>query len=118
MKILDFGMAKLREGEGLTRAGDLVGTPLYMAPERAVPGYRADGRSDLYSLGVVLYRLCTGAYPFTGETTEALFRSVAKDRPVPVAVRNPEVPPVLSDLIDRMLRKAPPGPPGRRAGGR
>jgi serine/threonine protein kinase len=108
VKLLDFGMAKPHEGGGgLTRAGDVVGTPLYMSPERAVPGYKPDPRSDLFSLGVVLYRLCTGTFPFLGNTTANLFKAVATTRPVSTKKKNAEVPAVLSKLIDKLLEKRP-----------
>src|SRR6185369_10202243 len=105
---LDFGMARLQEQtDGLTRAGDIIGTPLYMSPERTITGHKIDGRADIFSLGVVLYRLSTGQLPFTGETTASLFQSMAKEKPVPVHVKNKDMPESLSKLIDKMMEKKP-----------
>jgi len=113
VKILDFGMARLQEQtNGLTRAGDIIGTPLYMSPERTVSGFKVDGRADIFSLGVVLYRLCTGVLPFSGQSTASLFQAMAKERPVPVIKKNPETPEALSKLIDRMVEKKPSNRPG------
>jgi serine/threonine protein kinase len=93
----------------VTASGVVVGTPAYMAPEQA-GGERVDPRSDLFSLGCVLYRLCTGQTPFRGRTALALLRALAVDTPRPPRERNPAVPPALNALILRLLEKEP----GRR----
>jgi serine/threonine protein kinase len=103
IKILDFGLSRaVTEESALTHSGVTVGTPAYMAPEQAA-GRPLDSRCDLYSLGVVLYRMCTGQLPFPTE------------RPLPVRGLNPEVPPRLSDLITRLLSRDPAGRPGSAA---
>lgn len=107
IKILDFGLARLQtEDVHLTQTGLVVGTPSHMAPEQAGGGV-VDERCDLFSLGVVLYRLCSGQQPFRGETTMALLTSLAVDAPRSVRSLNPEVPAELSELIDRLLEKRP-----------
>jgi urea transport system substrate-binding protein len=107
VKILDFGLARPSDNlAGLTRTGDVVGTPHYMAPEQA-RGERVDGRSDLFSLGVVLYRLCTGRLPFRGNTVSAILTALAVDQPTPVKVLNPALPRELADLVMRLLEKDP-----------
>jgi serine/threonine protein kinase len=107
VKILDFGMARLQEQtQGLTRHGIVVGTPLYMSPEQA-SGSKIDGRSDLFSLGVVLYELCTGKLPFQGETAVGVMSALASENPPPVREVNPEIPKKLSRIIDRLLAKLP-----------
>jgi serine/threonine protein kinase/Leucine-rich repeat (LRR) protein len=107
VKILDFGLARVgTEDVHLTRSGAIVGTPAYMSPEQA-RGEKVDGRTDLFSLGCVLYRLCTGAMPFAGDTTMGLLLALAMDHPKPVRDVNPEIPTALSDLVMRLLAKTP-----------
>jgi anti-sigma factor RsiW len=107
VKILDFGLARAGTDDvHLTRSGAVVGTPAYMAPEQA-RGEPVDARCDLFSLGCVLYKVCTGVTPFTGDNTMALLTSLAVDTPKPVRDLNPGVPPGLADLVTRLLEKDP-----------
>jgi eukaryotic-like serine/threonine-protein kinase len=107
VKILDFGLARVGTDDvHLTRSGAIVGTPAYMSPEQA-RGEKVDERTDLFSLGCVLYRLCTGAMPFAGDTTMSLLLALAMDHPKTVRDVNPEIPAALSDLVMRLLAKAP-----------
>lgn len=107
VKILDFGLARETGGDAqLTETGILVGTPAFLSPEQA-RGKRADFRSDLFSLGCVLYRMCTKELPFRGENTLDQLAALAADRPTPVPDLNPRVPGALSDLIMELLAKAP-----------
>jgi eukaryotic-like serine/threonine-protein kinase len=107
VKILDFGLARdLETASGLTQAGEIVGTPHYMAPEQA-RNKNLDPRTDLYSLGCVLYRMVTGRLPFAGETLVATLTAIAVDSPTPVRELNPHVPPALADLIHKLLAKDP-----------
>jgi serine/threonine protein kinase/WD40 repeat protein len=107
VKILDFGLARNTGGEThLTQQGSIVGTPAYMAPEQAT-GEKIDARCDLFSLGCVLYRLCTGDVPFKGTDTIAILVAVATDKPKPPRELNADVPPALSDLIMQLLEKKP-----------
>lgn len=105
VKILDFGLARpAADDTQLTGTGAVLGTPAYMSPEQA-RSEPVDHRTDLFSLGIVLYRMTTGSAPFRGATTMALLTSLAVDTPpAPVAV-NPQVPPALSDLVMRLLAK-------------
>jgi serine/threonine protein kinase/Leucine-rich repeat (LRR) protein len=109
VKILDFGLARA-EAEGqqqhLTRTGNIVGTPAYMAPEQAL-GEPVDGRTDLFSLGCVLYQLATGELPFQGPTTMAVLTALAVKEPKPPGALNPEVPPELNELILHLMAKRP-----------
>jgi eukaryotic-like serine/threonine-protein kinase len=116
VKILDFGLARQEQEDAhLTGSGTVVGTPSYMSPEQA-RGERVDHRSDLFSLGGVLYTLCTGRQPFSGKTAMAVLTSLAVDQPPPVSQLNPVVAPALTDLIDRLLSKRPDQrPPSARA---
>ena len=107
VKILDFGLARAAEGDSqLTQIGVIVGTAAYMAPEQAKSS-RIDNRADLFSLGCVLYRLCSGRLPFQGRDTTELLISVAMDTPTPVHELNPELPPNLSRLVMKLLAKKP-----------
>ena len=107
VKILDFGIAKLTGAAAdLTRAGSTVGTPAYMAPEQ-MRGDEVDARSDLWSLGVVLYEMLAGRRPFPGEHASMVREAVLNQQPEPLAQRCPEVPPVLEKLTAGLLAKNP-----------
>jgi serine/threonine protein kinase len=112
IKILDFGIARLVEGEQTPRTdpGRVIGTASFMAPEQA-RGETVDHRSDLFSLGCILYRMVTGRPPFQGNNPLAVLAALATDTPEPVLDLNPEAPPGLADLIDRLLVKDPNGRP-------
>jgi urea transport system substrate-binding protein len=106
VKILDFGLARPVQSAGLTEIGDVVGTPSYMSPEQARAD-AVDGRSDLFSLGVVLYQLCTGQLPFKGKSVTAVLTALALNQPVALRDLNPNVPPDLADLVMQLLEKDP-----------
>lgn len=108
IKVTDFGIAHIDDPDGqqMTRAGEILGTPIYMAPEQVL-GQTVDGRSDLYSLGVILYELTTGRRPFQGDNLAAIFRAITNDEPVPPSQINSAVPPALSSLILKAMAKKP-----------
>ncbi|MBA4187703.1 MAG: hypothetical protein C0467_06750 [Planctomycetaceae bacterium] len=107
VKILDFGLARLASGEtSLTSTGLVVGTPNYMSPEQAA-GLDLDGRSDLFSLGCVLYAMLVGVLPFPGNTAMAVMMSLASQTPPRVDETNPEIPREVADLVARLLKKKP-----------
>ena len=107
VKVLDFGLAKpIGADTELTKSGAVVGTPAYMSPEQA-RGARVDHRTDIYSLGAVLYKLLTGRNPFVGEHVMAVLTALAVDEPTPVRELNPNVPPALADLVSQLLAKKP-----------
>ncbi len=111
VKILDFGLARAAIGDDqLTPAGGILGTPAYMAPEQA-RGEDVDARCDLFSLGVVLYRMTTGVAPFEAPTHSAALLKVATHHPAPPHTTDPSVPAALSDLVMRLLAKEPAGRP-------
>jgi serine/threonine protein kinase/WD40 repeat protein len=111
VKVLDFGLARaLNAGEPLTRQGSILGTPAYMSPEQA-SGEPVDARSDLFSLGCVLYRMTTGQLPFQGKDAVSTLLSVARDTPAAPSAVNPEASPELSAFILKMLSKDPAGRP-------
>jgi serine/threonine protein kinase len=107
VKILDFGLARqTKDDTNLTKSGVLLGTPAYMSPEQA-RGKPAEARSDLFSLGCVLYRLCAGREPFRSDNTLAQLAALVADHPTPIRELNPRVPPPLADLITQLLAKEP-----------
>jgi serine/threonine protein kinase/predicted RNA-binding Zn-ribbon protein involved in translation (DUF1610 family) len=106
VKVTDFGLARMVADVGLTQAGVVAGTPEYMAPEQA-RGEQVDHRSDLFSLGGVLYACCTGLPPFRGPTALAVLRQVGDEAPTPVRSLNPGVPAWLEGLIARLMAKDP-----------
>ena len=106
--VTDFGIARAIEaGTRLTITGNALGTPGYMSPEQAVGEREVDGRSDIYSLGVLAYQMVTGRLPFTGGNTMALLLKHVNERPQPVVEVRPETPRALRDAIERALMKAP-----------
>ncbi len=110
VKILDFGIAKLTSGEGLahrTSTGTAMGTPLYMSPEQCEGARAVDHRSDIYSLGIMLYEMTTGVRPFRAEGVGALLIQQMKEIPEPPRKHAPDLPPALEALILRMLEKSP-----------
>jgi serine/threonine protein kinase len=106
-KVLDFGLVKqLGTDRTLTAAGEAVGTPRFMSPEQA-RGQKVDHRSDLFSLGSLLYRLCTGRFAFDGDHAYAVVIAIGTETPVPARRANPDVPPAVADLIHALLEKDP-----------
>jgi serine/threonine protein kinase len=106
VKILDFGLAHAAEGDArrLTQVGQIIGTAAFMAPEQA-RGDKIDGRADLFSLGCILYRLCTGRLPwYRGDATETLV-AIALEDPAPVQELNPDIPAKLAKLVMKLIAK-------------
>ncbi|HVO11805.1 MAG TPA: protein kinase [Vicinamibacteria bacterium] len=118
VKVLDFGLAKLRydvpedddttlrETQSVTQDGRIVGTVAYMSPEQA-QGLPVDHRSDIFSLGILLYEMASGERPFKGGTNLSVLSSILKDEPRPVSELRPEVPRPLGRMIQRCLEKRP-----------
>ena len=104
--LTDFGIARLVEGgEGHTGPGAVMGTPAYMSPEQAA-GEDLDGRSDLYSLGIVAYEMLAGSPPFTGPHRTVISRQIL-DPPTPIAKVRPEIDPTIARSVMRALEKVP-----------
>jgi serine/threonine protein kinase len=111
VKLVDFGISKVKQtgGVNITKTNSALGTPLYMSPEQARSPRDVDHRSDLYSVGVILYELLTGRTPFfseTGEFTEILFKIFTQDPP-PIQTYRPDLPPGLCDAVHRALTRDP-----------
>lgn len=105
-KIMDFGLAKLRGGSGLTREGTTVGTIAYMSPEQA-RGAAADGRTDIWSLGIVLYEMLTCHLPFWGDSEHVILYSILNQDLPTLTKWRADVPPALVRIIERCLEKDP-----------
>ena len=106
VKIMDFGIARMRASDHKTSTGMVLGTPKYMSPEQ-VAGAAVDHRSDIFSLGVVLYEMLTRSRLFSGEDTPQIFYNVVNVQPAPPSRLNPEVPPMLDFVLERALKKDP-----------
>lgn len=106
VKLTDFGLARAVDDVKLTRTGFVSGTPLYMSPEQAM-GADADHRSDLFSVGAVMYEMCTGQPPFTGGSALAVLKQISDSKHRPLRDLNPEIPEWMADTIDRLLAKKP-----------
>jgi eukaryotic-like serine/threonine-protein kinase len=111
VKITDFGLARAADDASLTQSGVIAGTPQFMSPEQA-DGAAVDQRSDLFSLGSVLYATCTGRAPFHASSSLAVLKRVVEDNPRPIREINPEIPDWLCDLIARLQAKDPAQRPG------
>ena len=103
-KITDFGIARMRHSEVKTQTGIMLGSPRYMSPEIVV-GQRADGRADIFSLGIILYEILTGAAPFAGETMSALMFQIINFVPSAPSTVNAAIPPMLDFIVAKMLAK-------------
>ena len=108
--VTDFGIARAMDGSGgsrLTATGMAIGTPAYMSPEQAAGEREVDGRSDLYSLGILGYQMLTGEPPFTAASTPAMLVKHISEQPVPVQQRRNDVPPDLARCVMILLEKDP-----------
>jgi hypothetical protein len=106
LKITDFGLARAADDASLTQSGLITGTPMYMSPEQA-RGDALDHRTDLFSLGSVLYQMAAGRPPFRADSTMAVLKRVAEDPPRPIREIIPETPPWLCDVIANLHAKDP-----------
>jgi predicted Ser/Thr protein kinase len=108
VKVADFGIGKLLApgSSELTRTGHMIGSPAYMSPEQ-IRGEKLDGRSDLFSLGVVFYELLTGVKPFPGDSITTLVYQILHLEPRDPVLVKPELPPATSDVFLRLLAKTP-----------
>ncbi|MFH0930697.1 MAG: protein kinase, partial [Candidatus Zixiibacteriota bacterium] len=104
IKIMDFGLAKLRGVSGLTKAGTTLGTMQYMSPEQ-VQGLEVDQRSDIFSFGVVLYEMITGQLPFRGEYEATIIYSIINETPEPLSKYKTDIPEGLQRIVDKALEK-------------
>jgi tetratricopeptide (TPR) repeat protein len=105
VKIVDFGLAKSSGETALTRDGTTVGTAAYMSPEQARGSADADHRTDIWSLGAVLYEMVAGRHPFAADHESAQIYRILHDDPAPVSTLRPDVPRALAAVIDKMLHK-------------
>lgn len=106
VKITDFGLARAVDDIGMTQTGTIAGTPQYMSPEQGL-GHSIDARSDLFSLGSVLYTLCTGRAPFRADSTVATLKRVCDETPRKIREVNPDIPIWLERIVMKLLEKRP-----------
>jgi len=106
VKVMDFGIARMQTDITAPQTSSVIGTPAYLSPEQA-QGQPVDARSDLYSLGCVLYELLAGRPPFTGDTPVAIAYKQVNSMPVPPSEHNPDVPPRLDAVVMKCLAKNP-----------
>ncbi len=106
VKVADFGIARAVNAETVTQTAAVFGTAAYIAPEQAQGG-DVDARTDIYSLGVVLYEMLTGGQPFTADSAVALAYKHVSEDPVPPGQRNPEIPPALEAVVLKAMAKNP-----------
>jgi serine/threonine protein kinase len=106
--ITDFGLARAADDASLTRSGVITGTPQFMSPEQA-RGEPVDARSDLFSLGSVLYAMCTGRPPFRADTAYGVLRRISECDPRPVRELAPELPEWLLEIVEKLHAKNPAG---------
>ena len=105
VKILDFGIAKFAQSS-VTQTGSVMGTPSYMAPEQ-IMGQPVDGRSDLFSAGVLLYELLAGVKPFQGDSPTAVVYQIMNGEPVPLEKSIPDIPDSINQIVAKALQKSP-----------
>jgi serine/threonine protein kinase len=105
VKIMDFGIARVLGSEHFTHGGYMMGTPAYMAPEQVL-GREIDGRADLYSVGVVLYRLLSGRLPFNADTAISMVQMQISEAPAPILSFKPDLPAWCNGVIERALAKS------------
>ena len=103
--ITDFGLARAADDASVTRTGMIAGTPQYMSPEQAA-GDAIDHRSDLFSLGSLLYTMCTGRIPFRADSALGVLRRITDEEPTPIRQINPETPPWLEQVIEKLHSKS------------
>ncbi len=105
LALADFGLAKVNSLERLTQTGEMLGTPLYMAPEQVMGEKDLDGRADLWALGVILYRALSGQLPFQGASATQTMQQILEEEPAPLAKHRPGLGPGYQELVSRALSK-------------
>ncbi|MFN8671612.1 MAG: serine/threonine-protein kinase [Candidatus Sericytochromatia bacterium] len=108
VKLMDFGIARIQEAKSqLTQAGTILGSVLYISPEQLISAQKVDKRADIYSLGVSIYELLTGQFPYDGDNVASIISKIMKSEPEPPSFHNPKIPPELDEIIMRSIAKDP-----------
>jgi len=103
IKLTDFGIARIQSSSH-TKTGVIMGTPAYMSPEQ-LAGKKVDGRSDLFSLGVILYELLSGEKPFSGDSITTIMYQITNAAPKSLKEYKPDIPPIVQMLLDKAMAK-------------
>lgn len=107
-KLMDFGIARIQEAQSqLTQAGTILGSVLYISPEQLISAQKVDKRADLYSLGVSMYELLTGNFPYDGDNVATIISKIMQSQPEPPSTYNPKIPPALDEIVLRTIEKNP-----------
>lgn len=104
VKVMDFGLAKVRGSSQITKVGTTVGTTAYMSPEQA-HGENVDHRSDIWAMGIIFYEMLAGEVPYSGDFEQAIIYSILNEEPEPITKKRPEVPLRLEQIINKLLAK-------------
>jgi serine/threonine-protein kinase len=108
VKVLDFGISKVRKAEShLTQSGQIIGTPYFMSPEQAEGKLDLDHRSDIYSLGAMMYQVMTGRYAFDGETFQQVLLKLITEEPAPPRTHRPDLPPDMERIMVKAMARNP-----------
>jgi len=103
VKLVDFGLSKIAGLDRLTKTGEVIGTPAYMAPELLTGESEPDGRVDTYGLGIVMYEALTGAQPFAQKNAGKLMFDIVMGKKIPLSEAAPDVPPKVVAVVDRAM---------------
>lgn len=107
-KLMDFGIARIQESQSqLTQAGTILGSVLYIAPEQLINAQKVDKRADIYSLGISMYELLTGAFPYDGDNVASIISKIMQSQPEPPSIHNPKITQELDEIVMHSIEKNP-----------
>jgi serine/threonine protein kinase len=107
-KLMDFGIARIQESQSqLTQAGTILGSVLYISPEQLISAQKVDKRADIYSLGISMYELLTGKFPYDGDNVASIISKIMSSQPEPPSIFNPKISPELDEIVLHTIEKNP-----------